>query len=491
MAEGGLEEWLPLFRIFLDAATADGEASLWLRNHRRSRQHPTTAFLSLLLSAAPSAHHPSAIFLQTLPQSLQSRVLSFLAVHHRLFPRSRVRSLAAHVLDHSGPALGPAFWARKAAEHLLDAVSCSFPVPSSGEGNDDDDDIYALPEWLKDPVFASDPLLTWLPIAPGLLPKTTDRLISTALEPQAMDLVTDREDARESSGSATYSSPPPPLPTKIVLSPRLIDCVLSLKEDLLASEAPPEVIRLAQKISQLCSESGNGSHLAILDLLEPWETLDETASLLLSGLSGEHGLNFTGWHAHLLCSILLPKLLFLQQPPSRLLLSATIQFCRLHPVAAVEALLFPLALRKEGLSAALCDVLARVVKECLHPVHASSACQRLLSANAMDRSPVLLARHRETVRDEVVWTESMFVLFLHILNQKVSLTPDTVDSLVSAIDEKASEFSRSLKFGNFMLCFVTKCEGALKHKILLEKAAERTQTFVTKSILSKLNVMLK
>ncbi|KAG6534506.1 hypothetical protein ZIOFF_008409 [Zingiber officinale] len=233
------------------------------------------------------------------------------------------------------------------------------------------------------------------------------------------------------------------------------------------------------------------SHLAILDLLEPWETLDETASLLLSSLSGAHVLNFTGWHAHLLCSILLPKFLFLQQPPSRLLLSSTIQFCRLHPVAAVEALLFPLALRKEGLNAALCDVLARVVKECLHPVHASSACQRLLSANAMDRNPVLLARHRESICDEVVWTESMFVLFQHILNQKVSLPPDTVDCLASAIDEKASEFSRSLKFGNFMLCFVTKCDGALKHKILLEKAAGRTQTFVTKSILSKLNVMQK
>ncbi|KAG6538844.1 uncharacterized protein LOC122013218 [Zingiber officinale] len=488
MAEGGLEEWLPLFQIFLDSAAADGDASLWLRNHRRSGQHPTTAFLSLLLSAAPSLHLPSAIFLQTLPQSLQSRVLSFLAVHHRLFPRSRLRSLAARVLDYSGPALGPAFWARKAAQHLLDSVSFSTPVPSSGEENDDG--IYALPEWLKDPVFASDPLLTWLPIAPGLLPKTTDRSISIAVETQAMDLVTDREDARESSGSATYSSPlPPPLTTKIVLSPRLIERVLSLKENLLASEAPAEVIRLAELIRQLCSESGNGSHLAILDLLEPWETLDETASLLLSSLSGEHVLNFTGWHAHLLCSILLPKFLFLQQPPSRLLLSSTIQFCRLHPVAAVEALLFPLALRKEGLNAALCDVLARVVKECLHPVHASSACQRLLSANAMDRNPVLLARHRESIRDEVVWTESMFVLFQHILNQKVSLPPDSVDCLASAIDEKASEFSGSLKFGNLMLCFVTKCDGALKHKTLLEKAAGRTQTFVTKSILSKLNVM--
>ncbi|XP_074576283.1 uncharacterized protein LOC141832803 [Curcuma longa] len=486
MAEGGLEEWLPLFQIFLDSATADGDASLWLRNHRRSGRHPTTAFLSLLLSPVPSPHPPSAIFLQTLPQSLQSRVLSFFAVHHRLFPRSRLRSLAAGVLDYSGPALGPAFWTSKAAQHLLDAVSCSAPIPSSGEENDDG--IYALPEWLKDPVFASDPLLSWLPIAPGLLPETTGRSISIAVETQAMDLVTDREGARESSGSATYSSPPPPT-TKIVLSPRLIERVLSLKEDLLASEAPSEVIRLAEQIRQLCSESGNGSHLAILDLLEPWETLDETASLLLSSLSGEHVLNFTGWHAHLLCSILLPKFLFLQQPPSRLLLTATIQFCRLHPVAAVEALLFPLALRKEGLNAALCDVLARVVKECLHPVHASSACQRLLSASAMDRSPVLLPRHRESICEEVVWTESMFVLFQHILNQKVSLPPDTVDSLASAIDEKASEFSRSLKFGNFMLCFVTKCDGALKHKNLLVKAAERTQSVVTKSILSKLNVM--
>jgi hypothetical protein len=49
------------------------------------------------------------------------------------------------------------------------------------------------------------------------------------------------------------------------------------------------------------------------------------------------------------------------------------------------------------------------------------------------------------------------------------------------------KFRKSLKFGNFFLCFVSKCWHECKiHRLLLERAAETTDTFLTKAILAKL-----
>ncbi|RZS12563.1 hypothetical protein BHM03_00044033 [Ensete ventricosum] len=481
-----LERWLPLFEIFLNSAAPESDASVWFDNHH----HSTSAFLSLLLSAAPSSRSPPPILLQTVPPALQSRILSFLAVHHRCFPRACLRSLAAHFLDSSPFTAGSDFWARKAADHLLGAVSSSAPPVACGHTldhlhrgtNENDVGLYALPQWLKDPVFAADPLLPWLPLPAGSLPRSNDRYF--AAEPQAMELVALQDDE-----PATYSPPPPPPPPPPpVLDPQIIERTSVLKAELLASEAAPKAILLAKDIRQLCLDSGTGSQLMVLGLIQPWEADDEMASVLLSNLSGEHGLGFVGWHAHVLCSLVLPKLLTLQKPASRVLLSATTRFCQLHPVAAVEALLLPLALRKGGLNVVLCDALARVIRECLHPVHVSAFCQRLLCGNAGDRRPVCLPCHGELLSDELVWTESLFTLFNHVLNHNVCLTPDTADQLVSVIDEKAHKFSKSLKFGNFMLCFVSKCARASSlHKVSLERAALRTETFVTKSILSKLS----
>ncbi|CAL9125995.1 unnamed protein product [Musa acuminata var. zebrina] len=477
-----LERWLPLFEIFLNSAAPEGDASLWFDNHH----HPTTAFLSLLLSAVSASGSPPPILLQTLPPALQSRILSFLAVHHHRFPRACLLPLAAHFLDSSAFTDSSALWARKAAHHLLDAVSSSAPPVACGHTldhlhrrtNENDVDLYALPQWLNDPVFAAAPLLPWLPLPAGSLPRSNDRYF--AAEPQSMELVAFRDDE-----PATYS----PLPPPPVLDPQIIERASVLKAELLASEAAPKAIRLAKDIRQLCLDSGTGSQLMVLGLIQPWEADDEMASVLLSNLSGEYGLSFVGWHAHVLCSLVLPKLLTLQKPASRVLLSATTRFCQLHPVAAVEALLLPLSLRKEGLNVVLCDALARVIRECLHPVHVSAFCQRLLCGNAGDRRPVCLPWHEELLSDELVWTESLFMLFNHVLNHNVCLTPDTADHLVSVIDEKAHKFSKSLKFGNFMLCFVSKCARASSlHKVSLERAAMRTGTFVTKSILSKLSV---
>jgi hypothetical protein len=45
-----------------------------------------------------------------------------------------------------------------------------------------------------------------------------------------------------------------------------------------------------------------------------------------------------------------------------------------------------------------------------------------------------MPQHRENIGIDLVWTESIFVLFNGILNQDIRLTPSTIEKLVSIID---------------------------------------------------------
>lgn len=100
-----------------------------------------------------------------------------------------------------------------------------------------------------------------------------------------------------------------------------------------------------------------------------------------------------------------------------------------------------------------------------------------------------MPQHQENIGGDLVWTESLFALLYSILNQGICLAQSTTVKLVSVIDDMASKLPRSLKFGNFLLCFVTKCwHESNIHRVLLERAAERTNTFLTKAILAKLRL---
>ncbi|KAK1264453.1 hypothetical protein QJS04_geneDACA010495 [Acorus gramineus] len=230
----------------------------------------------------------------------------------------------------------------------------------------------------------------------------------------------------------------------------------------------------------------SGDPLDVLDLVEVWEADDEIASVLLSRLS-DLNVECAAWPTRVLCSVVLPKLLVLERPASRVLATAVIDYCKMYRVAAVDGLLFPLLHRKGGINNPLCDLIARIIKECAHVAHVSAFCQELLCIKRSVFS--CLPRHRDLILDELVWNEHLCVFFQHVLNLGVRLTPDSVDCVVSRIDRLSSELPWSVKFGNFLLCLVTKCAAALlkKHKVLLMRAAERTDTFVTKSIISKLN----
>ncbi|KAI0524268.1 hypothetical protein KFK09_003634 [Dendrobium nobile] len=485
-----MEQWLPLFQILLDSPSPEGEASFWLlEQHHELHSPATSAFLSLLLSpsplhslssltASPSSSNP-LIWFQTLPFSIQTRILSLLAAESRRFCPRRLQSLACHIMNSDLPfsADHPAFWVRRAARNLFDALPGSV---LESEQRASENEFDSLPHWLENVAKTNTPLLPWLPVNVSHLQKAA--AFEFAKKSRSKELVSKNGKIKPLSESEDNDNSPPPLLSQSIQKAN------ALKAELLAIDCTADSLHLADKIRQLCLESGVGNELKVLELIEPWEATDETLSVLLLHLVNDGGLFSKSWPSYVLCSMALPKLLTLQSPASRALLSATICFCKQHQTAAVEGLIFPLMLHKEGINAMLCDVLVMLIKECLHPSHVSAFCQRLLCGEGKGRKLVFLPGHQGLISEQVVWTESSFHLFQNIMNLEVYFTPDTNDKLVSVIDEMASKFSNSLKFGNFLLCFVTKCSYAVNaYKVQLRDATEKTSTLVTRSILSRLN----
>ncbi|PKA63655.1 hypothetical protein AXF42_Ash005550 [Apostasia shenzhenica] len=498
-----MERWLPLFQILLHSPSPEGEASFWLQQHHHLRQTDspaapslsTSAFLSLLLSPASfvlplssasssSSTQKPRIWMQTLPFAVQCRILSLLSSESPRFCPRRLRFLAAHILDSDLPSSSdhPAFWVRRAARDLFDVLP--RPVPDSAiadeeeEQNPHEDEFDSFPHWLEDAAKTTTPLLPWLPLPS--IPSTKSAGKSHVY--RSKEPVTINVNANLFSESESCEAPPRPLPSQAR------EKAAAVNAKLLASDLPSEAKRLADEIRQLCLESGSGNELMVLDYVKPWEVNDENLSVLLLHLVIDTDFFSKNWPAYVLCSTVLPKLLSLRTPASRALLSSTISFCMQHQTAAVDAILFPLILHKEGVNGSMCDVLMRIVKECLHPVHVSAFCQRLLCGEGNYRRIICLSCHQELISDEVVWTDSLFNLFQHILNQDVYITSDTAERLAAVILVMASKFSKSLKFSNFLLSFVMKCNYAVKdHFVQLRDAAEKTNTFMTKSILSKLS----
>ncbi|KAG0493897.1 hypothetical protein HPP92_004891 [Vanilla planifolia] len=495
-----MEQWLPLFEILLNSPSPEGEASFWFQEKRQqlvSSDFPaadsprTTSFLSLLLSPVPtmygqlaSSNSSPLILMQTLPFAVQTRILSILAADYQRFSPHLLRSLAAHILKSDLPSSSdhPAFWVRRAACNLFDVLP---PATDLVDAHLEDvqrvktDEFNSLPHWLEDLAKTSSPLLPWLPVdtrrsvqkAPFVLADNTrNRKLHNSGKLEAEPLI---------QSDLSGSLPP--------INPQARDEAAALKGELLSSDSTVETIRLTHKIQQLCLKYGAGNELTLLGLIEPWELNDEMLSVMLSHISNDITPFSKSWPTYILCSTALPKMLALKNPASRVLLSAIICFCKKYQTAAVEALLFPLMLHKEGINVVQCDVLVKITKECLHPAHVSAFCQRLLCGGKHKRF-ICLPCQKDRISDEVVWTESLFTLFQNILNQNVQFTPDTADHIVAVVDEMGVKFSKSLKYGNFLLCFVTKCIYAVNtYKKQLRDAAEKTSTLVTRSILSRLN----
>nr|POE69864.1 hypothetical protein CFP56_29448 [Quercus suber] len=466
-----MESWVPLFKIFLNSPTPETEASQWLQQsfNASSTTTPitTSSFLSLLSkpsdaividdddSSSPTLTRTKRVmFIETLPTTVQSRILSFLAYERQRFCKRDLSRLAQNVLSGNQEL---DFWVKRAARNLLDLLSESnyewiscLSLDSGEEGMDEE--FESIPGWLKEAAAdANDMILPWLPILPDEFCSVTpfgSCEVSVDLSKQ------DGEDGIEEVNEVVEEMEID-CPANVPLDPGIHEKATCLKARIMNFESSLKTVGLADEIRQLCLDKGRDSFV-VLGLIEPWLADDETASVLISHLVNESEEEL-GWPSQVLCSVILPKLLLLEVPAPRVLVAAIMEYCKLHPKAAVYALLFPLILRREGINNPICDVIARIIKECLHPAHVSAFCQKLLCGEKDERRLICLPCHQRLISGELV-------------------------------QQLAENFSKSLKFGHFLLCLVTKCSSLLKsHKLSLIEAVENTSTLVTKSVLSKLS----
>ncbi|GAB4837815.1 hypothetical protein Ancab_027339 [Ancistrocladus abbreviatus] len=504
-----MEAWVPLFNIFLNSPTPESEASLWLQQAFNASSTPTittNSFIALLTkpsdaifidplsssSSFPTSDSKRVMWIETLPDMVQARILSFLAYEHRRFCSRDLSILASNVL--SGNVVAD-FWVKKAARNLLDTLSqsnrelnCRFNVNSIGILGENE--FYELPSWLKDASKSAerDVLLPWLPISldelkEGTASEATADNQGSIMEvdeskEQKADMMGDSDellDGNENLNEDQITS----------LDPEVRQVAASLNSQILNFESTSKTVSVANEIRQLCLPRKEDA-FAILALIEPWKADDETIAIILPHILDDSEEEELGWPSQVLCSTILPKLLSLEEPASRVLVTAAVEYCKLHQRAAEYALLLPLIHRKDGVNNPICDVVTRIIKECLHTAHTSAFCQKLLSGEVIKRL-ICLPCHKFLLSAEVVWAEPLFSLFLNILNHNVHLTQDSIDQLVYKVHELAERFSSSLKFGNFLLCFVSRYSHVLKsHKIQLTEAVNSTNTLVTKSVLTKL-----
>lgn len=208
----------------------------------------------------------------------------------------------------------------------------------------------------------------------------------------------------------------------------------------------------------------------VLKVVKPWLADDETTSLLVGSLLGEQ----SGYaqSTQILTHILLPKLINMQEPPSRMLGSAVLQAGKAHPRAAVDAIVIPLLLQTEAGSTVKCDIINRVLKESFSPEAASALCNRLFCSEDKVRS--------------WVWTEGTVGVVHTLLGQKVALEEATLEGLIALLEQYCNQFSGSLKFSNLLLNLVSKYGSQVRpYKQVLQQVVSSTKTFLTKSILTK------
>ncbi|KAI3495757.1 hypothetical protein L1887_38103 [Cichorium endivia] len=501
-----MESWLPLFDIFMNSPCPETEASLWLQSSFNPSSNPsvsisisTASFLSLLMHSTEadvvgsSSSSPSSLpdkqrfmWLQTLPNAVKARILSFLTYDHAKFNKQDLSKLAREILFND---ITADFWVKRAAHQLFDVVSDSNSKWVTSFNLDSEEETFeasfgSLPEWLKDVANTNDPILPWLPISVEDLNTKTPNLISEDDDYSMMEVDKIKDETFESIDTNTQAKL-----SHLEIDPidyETEETALCLKTRILNMESSLEAGEIANDIQKLCFKT-KGNTLKVLDLIQPWNVDDEVIPILLSRLLNGKEDNFE-WESEILSSILLPKLLTLEKPASRVLVSATIEYCKVHHKAAVYALLFPLILHKNGINNPICDVITKIVKECLHPAHVSAFCQKLVCEKEDGKRHICPPCYQHLVCEELVRTEPLFNLFKNILNHNVHLSQDSVDQLVLKIQESVTVFSKSLKFANFLLCFVTKCGPLLKiHKVVLSEAVGNTSSFLKKSILSKLD----
>lgn len=435
------------------------------------------------------------------------------------------------------------FWIGRAAQNLLSKVGGSSKLTIEEKEAISN---YSLPSWLLEHKGQPPPILPWLPVRASLSESTTSQQTfrsAPAETPKSgfEDMGSaDRSDTRENEGechadeeteqhmedeiiglrtppclfegrSGTLQEKVPSTAlsnhlqdegTLLDTSSKLIEVGVESKdiEKMLASSEAgpsPALYALAQSLREtwlerqptledLHSLRTLPDPTAFLKLFKPWEMRDDVVlSMIEIFIRKDSGFV---WSAQILSYCLLPKLLCLEQPASRFLVTAVVQAAKFHPRAAVDALLVPLVLCEKGPTKAQCDVINRMLKECLPDHHILSFCEKVFLASRRQQLP--FAAPPSVLHDfldkTLVWSEPACTVLQNILSHPISVDEELLDVLVNACGEEVVRFARSLKFSNFLLCLISNFGPCLKpHKSMLQRITERTETFMTKSLIAK------
>eukprot|EP00249_Psilotum_nudum_P022425 c28513_g1_i1 orf=280-1767(-) len=228
----------------------------------------------------------------------------------------------------------------------------------------------------------------------------------------------------------------------------------------------------------------------LLNVIKPWEMDDGTTLFLIENLLKKQEGYL--WSTKIISYVLLPKLISLEQLASRILVTAIFQASEVHPRAVVDALLLPLILCKPVPNSAQCEVINRVVKECLSPDHTLSLCQKAFLQNKRQKLHFAIPPpcDEDYLLRTLAWSEPVLTLVQNLFSKIISLDEETLGEVLDALQEIACEFAVSLKFSNLLLTLITKHGQSLVHyKFLLKRVVEKTNTFMTRSALAKLGTL--
>ncbi|XP_019089552.1 PREDICTED: uncharacterized protein LOC104730366 [Camelina sativa] len=398
-----MEEWIPLFDIFLNSSSPGTEASLWLDQASSSSTSSAAAapinlssFVSLLKKQcdhqSSSPMTKKVLFIETLPNMVQSKILSFLLSEYQRFRVSDLVSLAREILASKVVD----FWVQRDAQNLLDKI----PKPkfdwishldlASASEDSFREEFDSVPDWLTEKAASTGTILPWLPVSFDDDVVDSEMLVVDSWNGEEVSLIRDEnmeEDHREVVDTIDHTM------NVVGLQADDHELAANLRAQVTSSQSTIEVLTLCDEIRKLCLDNGFRDSFRVLALIEPWNADDETAAVLLSNLHSGIEEDELGWPSQVLCSIVLPKFLSLETSASRVLMSATIEFCKIHQRAAEYALVFPLIFRKKGINNFICEVISRVLKECLHLGHTSGFCQKLLCGRTEERRFLFLPCH--------------------------------------------------------------------------------------------------
>ncbi|KAG6542240.1 hypothetical protein Mapa_016368 [Marchantia paleacea] len=470
----------------------------------------------------------SCIWMQTLPSAMQTSVLTFLNVEHNHFRSKDLEALARRILQSPVEA---DYWVFQAARSLLltsspDAdqfgSSSSTEEQPFGIGDTQMSDYHALPEWLDKCREHTSPMFSWLPLEKSYpveevqdqdethLSETCESLQPTSVEVPAVQQPTDKlfDHERRATCSPERRTHERTIEDKDRSEIEIMEAEAGIMDlskevnggDNIVNEEDDKIARAAlgedlylQALSlgrdlRTRSESGLPKDIylvrstpkfaSLLSAARAWEVDDEVTLLLVETLLVEQ--DGYAWSTQVLHAIILPKLYALEKPATRILMTALTQAGKIHPRAVMDSVMFPLICSKNGASSIQCEILNRLVKDCLTEDLILCLLQKMFVCSRE-------SKHDFSSNLSWSWTEGVVGVVQNLLSHKVNIDQDCVASLVQALDAAVAEFPTSLKFGNLLLNLVTKHGPRLKsHKALLHQVVDKSRTFLTKSVQSKL-----